>query len=295
MPSVLVLTSAAPLPDEAGAAVAVALEAASGGATVASPRRLAPEAIEIGFDGPRDNALGAARSALGASPVDANAVPALNRLKRLLISDMDSTIIPVECIDEIADHAGIGPRVAGITERAMRGELDFEAALRERVRLLTGFAEADLQRVYDGRVSLNPGAAALVGGMNALGALTALISGGFDFFTGRVAKAAGFQRHQANRLIFADGRLTGEVAAPILGREAKREALFALTREIGASPEDAVAIGDGANDLGMIEAAGLGVAWRAKPAVAAAAGTRLDHSDLSAVLRLQGVPAEGFA
>ncbi|MFV0474849.1 MAG: phosphoserine phosphatase SerB [Pikeienuella sp.] len=224
-----------------------------------------------------------------------NAVPAEGREKRLLISDMDSTIITVECIDEIAAHIGVGARVAAITERAMRGELDFEAALDERVGLLKGFAVAELQTVYDQRVRLTPGAAALVAGMNARGALTALISGGFDFFTERVARAAGFQRHRANRLLEEGGLLTGAVARPILGREAKREALFAHAAELGIEAAGAVAVGDGANDLGMIEAAGLGVAWRAKPAVAAAADARIDHADLSAVLRLQGLAAEGFA
>ncbi|WP_340110162.1 phosphoserine phosphatase SerB [Pikeienuella sp. HZG-20] len=234
------------------------------------------------------------RGALAGAPVDVNALPAAGRRKRLLISDMDSTIIPIECIDEIADHAGIGPRVAAITERAMRGDLDFEAALKERVGLLRGFPEAELQAVYDERVTLTPGAEALVGAMNAAGALTALVSGGFDFFTARVAAAAGFARHQANRLIVVDGRLTGEVAEPILGRDAKRAALRACAAERGLSLADALALGDGANDLDMIAAAGLGVAWRAKPAVAAAADARLDYADLTAVLRLQGVAAPGF-
>ncbi|QIE57672.1 phosphoserine phosphatase SerB [Pikeienuella piscinae] len=292
MDSVLVLTAGAPLRDEAAEAAAQAL--AGAGAHVARPRRLAAEAVEIGFDGPRAPALSAARAAFSADPIDVNALAAARREKRLLISDMDSTVITVECIDEIAAHAGIGARVAAITERAMRGELDFEAALDERVGLLTGFAVTDLQAVYDERVTLTQGARALVEGMNARGALTALISGGFDFFTERVAAAAGFARHRANRLLAENGRLTGAVARPILGREAKRETLFTLAAEIGAGPEDALALGDGANDLGMIGAAGLGVAWRAKPAVAAAADARIDHADLTAVLRLQGVPANGF-
>ncbi|MEM8752595.1 MAG: phosphoserine phosphatase SerB [Pseudomonadota bacterium] len=232
-----------------------------------------------------------AREALAEAPVDVNLVPALNREKRLLICDMDSTIIPVECIDEIAAHAGVGPRVAEITERAMRGELDFEAALKERVGLLAGLPEAALEEVYRTRVTLNPGAAEMVGAMAARGAMTALVSGGFEFFTQRVAAAAGFARHQANRLLVEGGALTGAPAEPILGREAKLDALRRLSAEIGARPEAAVAVGDGANDLAMIGAAGLGVAYRAKPAVAAAADARIDHADLTAVLRLQGIPA----
>lgn len=286
MESVLVLTAAGPLGDDLVARAAAALPRPG------APRRLAPEAAEIPYEGPPDAA--AVRAALGGAPVDANALPAAGRRKRLLISDMDSTIIPVECIDEIAAAAGIGPEVAAITERAMRGEIDFAGALRARVALLRGFPEAGLARVYGERVTLNPGAATLVGAMNAAGALTFLVSGGFDFFTGRVARAAGFARHRANRLLIDGGRLTGQVAEPILGREAKLDALRTAAAEIGAAPADAVALGDGANDLDMIRAAGLGVAWRAKPAVAAAAGARLDHADLTAVLRLQGIAAPGF-
>ncbi len=288
MDFVLVLTASGPLGDDLAR---LALAAVPGAGPL---RRLGPEAVEAAFPGPAALALEAARAALGHAPVDANAVPAAGRRKRLLISDMDSTIITVECIDEIADFAGIGPHVSAITERAMRGELDFEAALRERVALLAGFPEAELARVHEERVRLSPGAASLVSAMNGAGALTALVSGGFDFFTARVAAMAGFARHRANRLLIESGRLTGAVAEPILGREAKLEALMALSAEIGAGPEDAVAIGDGANDLAMIGAAGLGIAWRAKPAVAAMADARLDHADLTAALRLQGMPAPGF-
>lgn len=284
MTSFLVLTSSAPLRDDL--------------ASLTCPgeafRRLAETAVECPFDADPGPVLAAARAALGEAAVDANVVPAANREKRLLICDMDSTIIPVECIDEIAAVAGVGPRVAAITERAMRGELDFEAALRERVGLLAGLPEATLEAVYDERVTLNPGAADLARGMNERGALTALVSGGFTFFTSRVAEAAGFARHQANDLLIEEGLLTGEPGEPILGAAAKLEALERLSAEIGARPADAVAVGDGANDLEMIRAAGLGVAYRAKPAVAAAADARLDHSDLSAVLRLQGIAASGF-
>ena len=292
MDQVLVLTSAGPLSDERAEAARLAASAVA--AVAPAPRRLASDCVEMPFGGPREAVLEAVRAALAGSPVDANAVPAAGRRKRLLICDMDSTIIPVECIDEIADFAGVKARVSDITERAMRGELDFEEALRERVGLLKGLPEAVLQQVYDERVSLNPGAAEMVLAMNAGGALTALVSGGFTFFTERVAAAAGFQRNQANTLLAAGGALTGEPGTPILGKQAKLDALNRLVAEIGAAPEDAVAVGDGANDLAMIGAAGLGVAYRAKPAVAAAADARLDHSELTAVLRLQGIAAAGY-
>lgn len=246
------------------------------------PRRLAATAVEVALDGP----LPAGFAVPGC---DVNLVPAEGRRKRLLIADMDSTIIGVECIDELADFAGLKAEVAAITERAMRGELDFEGALTARVALLKGLPAADLQRCYDERVRLNPGARVAVRTMAARGAVTALVSGGFGFFTGRVAEAAGFGSEQANELIVADGVLTGEVARPILGREAKRAALVRLAAEAGLTPADALAVGDGANDLDMVRTAGLGVAYRAKPALAAAAGARLEHSDLTALLALQGI------
>jgi phosphoserine phosphatase len=232
--------------------------------------------------------VSAARAVLGRAQVDANVVANDRRKKRLLIADMDSTIIGCECIDEIADFAGIKPQIAAITERSMRGEIPFESALRERVALLKGLPESTLAKVYAERVRLNDGARILVRTMAEHGAATALISGGFTFFTGRVAEAAGFATHQANELLIKDGKLEGAVREPILGKQAKREALIRLAREHNVSPLDAVAIGDGANDLEMIAEAGLGVAYRAKPIVAAAAQARLDHSDLSAVLYLQG-------
>ena len=274
--SVLVLTAAAGVPDAAVAAAAARLPRPE------TPLRLAGTAVEVAFSGP---------APVVAMPgIDANVVPAEGRRRRLLIADMDSTIIDVECIDELADYAGVKPQVAAITEAAMRGELDFEGALIARVALLAGLPESVLQRCYDERVHLNPGARVLVRTMAALGAGTMLVSGGFTFFSSRVAEAAGFARNRANRLLAAGGRLTGEVALPILGREAKRIALLAAAAELGIDPEAAVAIGDGANDLDMVRTAGLGVAWRAKPALAAAAGARLDHSDLTAVLALQGIP-----
>lgn len=228
------------------------------------------------------------RAVLAGHKVDANSVPEKNRRKKLLLADMDSTIIGCECLDELADFAGLKPQIAAITERAMRGELEFEPALRERVALLKGLPASVLERAYNERVTVNPGARALVRTMAANGASTMLISGGFSFFTSRVAADVGFGSQQANELLVADGKLTGAVREPILGRSAKAEALHRLVGEERISLADTIAIGDGANDLGMISQAGLGIAYRAKPVVAAAADARLDHSDLEAVLFLQG-------
>ncbi len=232
--------------------------------------------------------VAAVRTALHGQKVDANVIPNAHRKKRLLIADMDSTIIGCECIDEIADYAGVKPQIAAITERAMKGEIPFEGALRERVALLKGLPEATLTRVYRERVRLNDGARILVRTMSESGATTALISGGFTFFTARVAEAAGFAGHKANEFNIEDGKLAGTVREPILGREAKLQSLVALAHENGIDIKDTLAIGDGANDLGMITASGLGIAYRAKPIVAEAADARLDHSDLSAALYLQG-------
>lgn len=271
-----VLTAATGVSDDLVAVVAAELGAAA-------PNRLAPGAVELPLD--------ARPEVLPRIPgVDLNLVPAAGRRKRLLIADMDSTIIGVECIDELADYAGVKPQVAQITDRAMRGELDFEGALEARVALLRGLPVTALETCYAERVRLNPGAEALVRGMNAAGARTALVSGGFTFFSERVAAAAGFASHQANRLdVGPDGRLTGRVHYPILGRAAKAEALAAICAELGCDAADAIAVGDGANDLAMVEAAGLGVAYRARPALAQAADAALDHSDLTALLALQGL------
>jgi phosphoserine phosphatase len=274
---VLVLTAAAGVPDAAAAAAASTLAGAG------APRRLAATAVEIGFAGP-------APAALALDGIDANVVAAEGRRKRLLVADMDCTIIGVECIDELADFAGLKPQVAAITEAAMRGELDFEAALLARVALLKGLPVSVLQACYDARVRLNPGARVLVRTMAGLGATTALVSGGFDFFTGRVAGAAGFARHQANALLVERGALAGDVARPILGRAAKLAALRRFAAEAGVADAETVAVGDGANDLDMVRAAGLGVAYRAKPALAEAADARLERSDLTALLALQGIP-----
>ena len=274
------LTAAAGVPDAAAEAAA---RAACG-----APRRLAPGAVEVAMARPlpEDFAL---------PGIDLNAVPAEGRRKRMLIADMDSTIIGVECIDELADFAGLKPQVAAITEAAMKGELDFEAALIARVALLKGLPASVLGRCYAERVRLNPGARTLVRTMAAQGAATALVSGGFTFFSERVAAAAGFARHQANRLEARDGVLTGEVARPILGRAAKLAALRAIAAEAGIGPEAVLAVGDGANDADMVQAAGLGVAYHAKPALAEVADARLDHSDLTALLALQGIPQAEWA
>jgi len=220
--------------------------------------------------------------------------PVANRRKGLLIADMDSTIINVECLDELADFAGVKAQVSEITERAMRGELAFEGALRERVGMLKGLGVSALQACYDERVKLNPGAETLVRTMAKHGARCALVSGGFTFFTSRVAEAAGFHLNRANTLIELDGVLTGAVGDPILGKEAKLAALREETAVLGLTPADALAVGDGANDLAMIEAAGLGVAYRAKPIVAAQADAKVDHTDLTTLLYFQGYKAEEF-
>jgi phosphoserine phosphatase len=220
--------------------------------------------------------------------------PLEGRKKRLLIADMDSTIINVECLDELADFAGVKDKVSEITERAMRGELAFEGALRERVGMLKGLSVDALQTCYDDRVKLNPGARTLVRTMAEHGARCALVSGGFTFFTSRVAQAAGFHLNRANTLIEADGKLTGTVGDPILGKEAKLAALREETSALGLTPADALAVGDGANDLAMIEVAGLGVAYRAKPIVAAQAHAKVDHADLTALLYFQGYTAAEF-
>ena len=231
---------------------------------------------------------------LAGKAVDFCLQSAIGRRKRLLIADMDSTIINVECIDELADFAGVKARVSEITERAMRGELDFEAALRERVAMLKGLPLADLQRAYYERVQLNPGARTLVRTMTAHGAKAFLVSGGFSFFTSRVAEAAGFDANRANTLTLAGDVLAGTVDEPILGREAKLAALREEAANLGIPLSATLAVGDGANDLAMIEAAGLGVAYRAKPIVAAQAHAKVDHTDLTSLLYFQGYRAEEF-
>lgn len=263
-----------------------------------TPRELADEeAWEIGLDAPPELAqlmLAGANRLLGELSLDICLVPAACRRKRLLVADMDSTIIQQECIDELADVLGLKPRIAAITERAMRGELDFAAALRQRLGLLAGISIAQLETVYRERVTLMPGARTLVATMKAHGARTALVSGGFTFFTSRVASAVGFDESHANSLEMVEGRLTGEVVGPILGREAKLANLVRLRQALGLSPEATLAVGDGANDLDMIRAAGLGVAYRAKPVVAAEAHAGITFADLTALLYLQGYSKTEF-
>lgn len=234
------------------------------------------------------------RTVLSEAPVDVVIQDATEqRRRKLLIADMDSTIITVECLDELADFAGKKAEVSAITERAMRGELVFEDALRERIAILAGLPQSALEQAYRERVRLMPGARALVRTMAANGARTMLVSGGFSYFTSRVAQAAGFHGDRANELLFQDGRLGG-VADPILGREAKLQSLLQQCSEHGLVPAQALAVGDGANDLAMIEVAGMGVAYHAKPLVAAAARARIDHGDLTALLYLQGYSGSEF-
>ncbi len=236
----------------------------------------------------------AAKLALEDLAVDHCVQPWEGRRKQVLIADMDSTIIGCECIDELADFAGVKDKVSTITERAMRGELDFESALRERVAMLKGLPLADLQLAYDQRVRLNPGARTFVRTMAAHGARCLLVSGGFSFFTSRVAVAAGFHENRANSLGEADGALDGTVGSPILGREAKLAALRGEAARLDLDLSATLAIGDGANDLAMIEAAGLGLAYRAKPIVAAQADAKIDHADLTTALYFQGYTADQF-
>lgn len=253
------------------------------------PRWLAEaEALELPLSPDATGIEEALRRALGRRPVDVAVLPARGRRKRLLIADMDSTIIGQEVVDELAAVAGVGGAVSAITARAMRGELEFELALRERVALLAGLSETAIETVIGERITFTPGGRTLVATMKAHGAFAAIVSGGFDAFTGHVARALGFDSHEANRLLIADGRLTGRVAEPVLGQAAKVGALHRLTASLSIGPEDAIAVGDGANDIAMLGLAGLGVAFRGKPAVRAAADVNIDHADLTALLYLQG-------
>ena len=234
----------------------------------------------------------AARAALeGLLPgVDVVVQAAAGRAKKLLIADMDSTMITIECIDELADYAGIKPQIAEVTERAMRGELDFEAALDARVALLKGLEESAIERCHAERVVLMPGARALIRTMKANGARTILVSGGFTVFADRVAAAIGFDRALSNQLGLAGGALDGTVARPIVGSAAKRDTLIAERDALGISRDATLAVGDGANDIPMIEEAGLGIAYHAKPKTAAAADARIEHGDLTTLLYAQGYP-----
>ena len=253
------------------------------------------QACDLRFRGASQGVEEAARQALAGAEVDLFCqADQPSRRRQLLVADMDSTIISGECIDEMAAVIGQKAQVAAITERAMSGEISFDQALRERAKMLIGLAEADLQAVYDQRIHLNPGARELVATMRAHGALTALVSGGFTFFTERVAAAAGFDHQQANQLHFVAGRLDGDVVEPILGPQEKLAALRALSKQQNLEPAQTLAVGDGANDLAMVKAAGLGVAYHAKPVLAQAAKARIEYGDLTALLYLQGYRASQF-
>jgi phosphoserine phosphatase len=253
-------------------------------------------AADIPFANPDDRGavVKRLREALGDLPVDVVVQPEIGRRKRLFLADMDSTMIGQECIDELADLVGVKARVAAITERAMRGEIEFAPALRERVALLKGLPSSVVEDVLRTRITLMPGARELVQTMRAHGAYTCLVSGGFTVFTGPVAAMIGFQENRANTLLAEDGEFTGKVAEPILGREAKFDTLIELTESFELDDIDTIAAGDGANDIPMIQAAGLGVAYHAKPAVAAAATARIDHGDLTALLYAQGYKRSEF-
>jgi len=272
------------------------LEALAGAqARVKEPRPLGPGALDLLLEAPElDGPRRVARGTLAELPIDVCVQPWNGRKKRLFVADMDSTIIGCECLDELADFAGLKAEISAITERAMRGEIAFEGALRERVAMLKGLGLEALQKAYAERVRLNPGARTLVRTMAANGVRCVLVSGGFTYFTSRIAEAAGFHANRANTLNEADGELTGTVGEPILGREAKLAALTEEAAGLGARLSETLAIGDGANDLAMIGAAGLGVAYRAKPIVAAEADCALDHADLTAVLYFQGYRADEF-
>ena len=228
------------------------------------------------------------REALAGAPIDIIVQPAATRRKALFLADMDSTMIGQECVDELAAYVGLKEKVSGITERAMRGEIAFEPALRERVALLKGVPLSVVGEIIRERITLTPGGRELVMTMRGQGGYTALVSGGFTVFTGPIGTTIGFDEHRSNTLLAQDGVLIGAVADPILGKQAKLDALLELRARFGLSPEQTLAVGDGANDLAMLGEAGLGVAFRAKPAVAAAAHARLDHADLTALLYAQG-------
>lgn len=289
------LVDATGLPLTVADAEAAAGTLARAGAAVGAPDWLNEGvAVDLPFEGLSPKAAETAlHVAFDGRPVDVGAQPLAGRRKRLLVADMESTIIAEEMLDELAERLGLRAAISAITERAMRGELEFEAALSERVERLAGLGTEVLETTA-AAITLNPGAAELVGTMRAGGAETALVSGGFLCFAEKVAAALGFDHCRANRLEVEQGRLTGRVLPPILGREAKLETLTELLARRGLGGGDACAVGDGANDLAMLRAAGLGVAYRAKPLVRVAAPFRIDHADLTGLLYLQGYRREEF-
>jgi phosphoserine phosphatase len=251
-------------------------------------------AADLVFTGDLKARRAALDESLSGEPIDVIVQPLAHRRKRLLVADMDSTLIGQECVDELAAFAGVGERVAAITERAMRGEVAFAPALRERVALLAGLPESVIEDVLKDRITLNRGARTLVQTMRANGAYVAIVSGGFRQFTAAIRERLGADEDRANGLVVEGGKLTGKVIEPILGQDAKLDALKAIAAAMGLAFDETLAVGDGANDLPMLQAAGLGVAYRAKPKVAAGAGARVEHTDLSALLYAQGFARKDF-
>jgi phosphoserine phosphatase len=299
---VLLVATLISRPDRPAVTDALLAEARRAARSTALPVRLDGEAaaeFAVKADGRPDKELAkqlaaSLRSGLGDAPVDISVQPATGRRKRLFLADMDSTMIEQECIDELADFVGLKAEVSAITERAMRGEIAFEPALRERVALLKGLAVGVVDEIIRERIRQTPGGRTLLATLRANGARTCLVSGGFTLFTGPIAAALGFDEHRANRLALDGSKLAGAMEEPILGREAKRATLIELRGRWGLEASETLAVGDGANDLLMLGEAGLGVAFRAKPAVAAEADVRIDHGDLTALLFIQGYRRDEF-
>lgn len=271
------------IPNEAVAAALAALSAPS------DARRLAPEAVEITLGTGAPVQEDDIRAAVHGWPIDVALVPAEGRSKKLLIADMDSTFIHQECIDELGKMAGAGEQIAAITERAMRGEFNFEDALRERVSFMKGLDASAIETVKASHITFTDGGRELVQGMRSAGAYTALVSGGFTHFTEFVAAECGFHENRANTLIIEGGLLTGKVQEPALGMDAKVSALEEFCARLDITPDDVLAVGDGANDVGMLQRAGFGVAFHGKPAVREAARIKLDHAGLDGLLWIQGL------